>query len=183
MFNHKQHRGIPLTVGLAIALAMTAWMFAWAAVGSAKAVQSRLNCDEAWQAPHSAGAEACRNHGWTVNSRLVVGPHGVIRAERLPTCPYEDGSRVTPRCIWIGSRDGNGYGLSYYFLSHNPMQAHYVWSSNPTGHGWRWVSPELGDALAEGGSLHADTRRWERCIVHYGSTTVVRCADGHREVS
>jgi hypothetical protein len=144
-------------------------------------------CDSTWRHPHSATAQACRDHGWTVMRRLVVSPHGVIRHNRLTHCPEEDGSRVTPRCVWIGTEDGNGVGLSYWFGTHHASQPHYVWPVSPVrynvGPRLHWVGHELADALAEGGSLHADTRHWEKCVVQYGPTTTVICPDGHREAS
>ena len=48
---------------------------------------------------------------------------------------------------------------------------------------WQPVSRELADALAEGGSRGATTRKWERCAVRYGRTTIVVCPDGHVETS
>lgn len=95
-------------------------------------------CAEAWQAPTSAGADWCRRHGWTVNSGIVVGPHAVLRAHRLPHCRYEDGSDQG-RCLWLGYVDGNRHGLSYWVDSHDTV--HYLWPSDPTRsyHGSRVV--------------------------------------------
>src|SRR5262245_63358868 len=57
-------------------------------------------CAEAWQAPHSKGADECRAHGWTVRARLVVGPHRWVRYNNLPHCREEDGSGQKSACTW-----------------------------------------------------------------------------------
>ncbi len=142
-------------------------------------------CEEGTIAPQSAAADECREHGWTLMRRLAVNPHGVVKGSGLPHCEQEDGSgRDTARCIWNGGRDGNGYGLSYWIDVHD--RTHYVWMSGISkfsrDHGMRWVDRELGDALAEGGSPHADTRDWRKCAVHVGPTTTVWCPDKIRPV-
>lgn len=182
MSNQRRARRFGL-IGMSalIAAAVTGSLVTKAEAGSWQ--PGRYVCTEAWSTPHSVGADRCRDHGWTIMARLVVGPHGVLRYNNLPPCPYEDGSRVTLRCIWLGQERANGEGRTYWFATHRPLMPHYVWPSSPANHGWEWVDHELADALAEGGSLHADTRRWERCVVNVGPTTVVRCADGTREVS
>lgn len=43
---------------------------------------------------------------------------------------------------------------------------------------WFRVTPELADVLAESGLPHADTRRWERCVVHVGDTDRIFCPNG-----
>ena len=48
--------------------------------------------------------------------------------------------------------------------------------------GYRRVSPELGDALAEGSAPDATTRDWTRCYER-GSGAVVICPDGFVEVN
>jgi hypothetical protein len=48
--------------------------------------------------------------------------------------------------------------------------------------GYRSVSPELGDALAEGSAPDATTREWTRCYER-GNGAVVICPDGYVEVN
>lgn len=83
-------------------------------------------CVEAWQAPQSEGAEDCREHGWTVRARLVVGPQRVVRYTALPHCRYEDGSGQRSACTWnVGpQQDGNGRGLAYWIDRQD--RVHYV---------------------------------------------------------
>lgn len=76
----------------------------------AAAHQPYGGCDEAWQAPRSAGADHCRDHGWTVRPRVVISPRGWVRAIRLPQCRAEDDFRP---CYWDASARGNGEGRSY----------------------------------------------------------------------
>lgn len=143
-------------------------------------------CADTWRHPHGATADTCRDHGWTINGRVVTNPHGVLVADRLPHCAVEDGSgRTTARCVWIGWQDGNHHGLSYWVDVHD--RAHYVWPGSPVRYsvpkdGVRWVTRELGDALAEGGSPGADTRDWTTCIEMVGDTTIIRCPDSMRPV-
>ena len=83
------------------------------------AAQPYGGCDEAWQAPKSEGAEWCRDHGWTVRARYVIGPAGYLRYSSLPSCRFEDGSGQPVRggnrnCSWNVHRgDGNGRGDQY----------------------------------------------------------------------
>lgn len=145
-------------------------------------------CVEAWQAPHSEGADWCRDQGWTirVNPRngegIITNPHGVVRYNALLTCVVPDGSRGHLPC----SRNINpneGPGLAYYVTRNH--RTHYVWAPSPLkGHPQReWVRSGLADALAEGGSDDATTRNWEQCWVNYGQTTRIGCPDGHKESS
>ena len=48
--------------------------------------------------------------------------------------------------------------------------------------GYRSVSPELGDALAEGSAPDATTRDWTRCFER-GNGAAVICPDGYVEVN
>jgi hypothetical protein len=48
--------------------------------------------------------------------------------------------------------------------------------------GYRSVSPELGDALAEGSAPDATTREWTRCYER-GNGAAVICPDGYVEVN
>jgi hypothetical protein len=81
-------------------------------------------CDEGWQAPRSAGAQDCRDHGWIVRSRLVVNPHGRVVAHSMPSCPDEERGRF---CSWnINPTDGNGRGAQFWRDADS--RAHYVWT-------------------------------------------------------
>jgi hypothetical protein len=100
-------------------------------------------CDEAWQAPSSAGADECRAHGWTIRARLVVGPRGVVRMSALPHCRNEDGSGQRSACSWNfhdGQRDGDGRGASLWLDRHD--RSHYVWATNPlrARPAWHWAN-------------------------------------------
>lgn len=138
-------------------------------------VQPYGGCDEAWQAPRSPGAADCRDLGWTVTGRLVLDPHHVVRASRLPDC-----GRVTQgACSW--NFNGGHRGPSLWIDSTGRTQ--YVWPENPTSHmrggahTWRWVTTEQADALAEGGTRGADHRAWGLCV-YAAQWTNVRCPDG-----
>lgn len=95
---------------------------------AAKSDQPYGGCDEAWQAPHSEGAETCRDLGWVVRKNLVVGPRKWVRMSALPSCKYEDGTGHRPACSWnFGSGDGNGEGNAYWVTgTHNEPVFHYV---------------------------------------------------------
>jgi len=137
-------------------------------------------CDEAWQAPHSAGARWCRARGWVVMRRLVVSPRAVVRYSSLPHCPWEDGGENQP-CSWnFGPGDGNSRGLSYWIGRQD--RTHYVWWNNPSsGTTWRWVSREFADVLAEGGYPGADRRFWSVCVTRaIPNGWALRCPDGFR---
>lgn len=131
-------------------------------------------CKEAWQAPHSDGADACRRHDWTVHHRIVTDPHDTVRYSTLPSCEFEDGSGSSLPCSWnFGDDDGNGRGLAYWISgTWRHHRAHYVW---PERH-HNWVSASLADVLAE--SPYPDdagSRNWEACRLNHRH---VRCADG-----
>lgn len=68
-------------------------------------------CKEAWQAPASAGAAECRQHGWTVKARIVVRPDHVAVHNTLKPCAAEDSRTL---CFWDGSYRGNGHGESFW---------------------------------------------------------------------
>lgn len=94
-------------------------------------------CKEGWQAPHSAGADQCRAHGWTITSRYVISPHSRLVASRLPHCAYED---ETGPCLWDARRDGNGRGSS--FIVRNET-VRYVWMTG-LPQGWHYVRAGSG---------------------------------------
>lgn len=106
-------------------------------------VQPYGGCAEAWQAPASAGADQCRDHGWTVRARLVLDSRHRVRASRLPHCRQEDGSGQRSACSWNfhdGTVDGNGYGMAYWVDRANRF--HTVWSRHPArlDLGWHWTT-------------------------------------------
>jgi hypothetical protein len=103
-------------------LALVVVIFTLANSKPANAVPPYGGCDEAWQAPRSEGAAWCRSHGWTVWSRLVVGPRHVVRYSHLPTCRFEDASSGPLPCSW--NFDSNRNGLSYYVTRDG--SPHYV---------------------------------------------------------
>jgi len=140
--------------------------------GHADPAQPYGGCKEAHLAPHSAGAQDCRAHGWTVRGRIVVNRHGVVKYLALPHCREEDGSGQRPTCGWnLGGRtDGNGRGLSYFVDRHD--RVHYVWPERPLGEP---TPAPLADALAEG-ERHED---WATCWLEE-TPTHVRCPDGYR---
>lgn len=88
-------------------------------------------CKEATLAPHSAGAEECRAHGWTIMRRLAVNPHGVVKGSGLPACTFEDGSGGPLPCAWNfdGIHTGNDQGLAYWIGT--GRHVHYVWAHRP----------------------------------------------------
>ena len=129
----------------------------------------------------------------------------VASSPGLPSCVEEDGSGGPRPCHWNGHIDGNGVGLSYVVHTdgtvtydpgqHDPAGTNapmWMWVADEDTHAgseihqayevgtqrdWVWmrVDHELGDALAEGGAPHADTRDWSRCVF---SPVVVVCPDG-----
>jgi hypothetical protein len=104
-------------------LATAATLLVTATPAQADWQQPYGGCDEAWQAPRSAGAQACRDHGWIVRSRIVVNPHGRVVAHSMPSCLTEDRGRF---CSWnINPGDGNGQGQAFY--RDGSGRATYVW--------------------------------------------------------
>src|SRR5262245_34809911 len=99
---------------------------------------------------NTPGADYCRDRGWVLRPRLAVGPHGVVRFNRLPSCTVEDGGMKIP-CGW--NLDVTGQGLAYYITgTYAHHRGHYVWPVNPVTHNvgpaLRWVGPNLADAMA-----------------------------------
>lgn len=81
-----------------------------------KANAALYMCDEAWQAPHSDGAHTCRDHGWTVKSRMVLDPTNQVRSlVGLKPCRTEDQESA---CYWRAMCQGNGFGDSFVRLNH-----------------------------------------------------------------
>lgn len=128
-------------------------------------------CDEGWQAPHSVGADQCRDHGWIVRHRLVIDPHKVLRYTSLPACYTDDGTGRY--CTWRASEQGNHRGYSYYL--NRPEHPRYIWEYDPTGSGWRWVNRREDRFL----DRHHHHRRWRQCAANRGADDwVVKCANG-----
>lgn len=102
----------------AVILCILTFAIALVAVPRADAHQPYGGCDEAWQAPRSQGAAHCRSHGWLVRPRIVVGPHGWVRFNRMPACVNEDGSYrrangtvgLQRHCFWDADTRGNRRG-------------------------------------------------------------------------
>lgn len=169
-----------------LAVAATALALLWIGTAPSTAAAGQQpygGCDEAWQAPHSAGADDCRALGWTVRPGVVLNPHGVLRYWNLGACTYEDGSGSGRTCGWLGQRDGNKRGMSFYVTGpEDARRGHYFWAPSPLlGHAQRqWVTGPEADALAEGSAPHATTRNWERCWTTPTSEQAV-CADGYVE--
>lgn len=154
-----------------------------AQVFAVTAVEPYGGCKEAWQAPRSPGAKLCRQLGYTVSARFVVGPRGVVLRSSLPHCRYEDGSGGPRPCTWnIGRRiDGNGIGLAYKVR--RDMTVRYVWPESPAVRGWRWVGQRQARRLARQFTRPAQRRSldaWQRCVLRHGATTRVKCLDGDR---
>lgn len=105
----------------------TAWAFAVLVVGlllvmmglllapKGEAAQPYGGCDEAWQAPHSTGADECRALGWTVKRSLVLDPTNRVRALMgVAPCVSED---QETQCFWKATCRGNGRGDSFVVLN------------------------------------------------------------------
>lgn len=75
----------------------------------AHSAQPYGGCDEAWQAPHSAGAGWCQARGWTVRPNFVLNRYNVVKANRLPACKNED----SIGCYWNATYRGNNRGSSF----------------------------------------------------------------------
>jgi hypothetical protein len=90
------------------------------------ATQPYGGCDEAYAFARSAGADDCREQGWTIRPRLVVDPHGWVHYSVLPHCKNEDGSGQRSACTWnLGPGvDGNGTGRTFWLDRHDRI--HYV---------------------------------------------------------
>lgn len=63
-------------------------------------------CDEAWQAPKSAGAQECRDLGYTVHRKFVLNPARVPVAWRVDSCRTSATRNVCFRAF-----DTSGYVL------------------------------------------------------------------------
>lgn len=174
--NNRGSRALSI---LMLATFTAAWLI-FASIHPAGAAQPYGGCDEAWQAPHSAGAQECRDHGWTVRPRLVVSPHSILRYSALPPCTFEDASGGPIPCSWNfpGSDDGMGGGASFWVsgtYAHN--RGHYVWLESPLrGHPHReWVGSNLDKQM----DSTVGARDWRECWVRFGGTAIsLGCPNG-----
>jgi hypothetical protein len=83
-------------------------------------------CKEAWQAPQSDGADWCRDHGWVVRKRIVVGPKNWVRYYTLNECAVEDASNGPVPCQWNLARPKSA-GDDYWVTGSNEdPRYHYV---------------------------------------------------------
>jgi hypothetical protein len=101
-------------------------------------------CDEAWQAPQSAGASDCRKAGWIVNANLTVTPGGRANTV-LPRCTGEDERQA--RCYWDARRSGNGRGHGFIAYVGRTIYVEYVnghdVTTGPDEHRW-YITPWVG---------------------------------------
>lgn len=100
----------PTTLAVALSVILTLGFIIFAGVQQADAHQPYGGCDEAWQAPRSAGAAHCRSHGWVVRPRVVIGPKGWVQANRLPALSSDEPNFPG---YWDAKRMGNGEGRSF----------------------------------------------------------------------
>lgn len=103
---------------------------------------------------------------------------------RLPACPQED----SRGCLWDASSSGNNGGHSFWTTRADTV--YYIKISR-----FSRVNEELADALAEGDSPQATTRRWERCYYTrtyslnykkartHKNSMLIACPSGYSEVN
>lgn len=177
MFVTKQE--LAKAVGIIVGLVIMAYACAPDWARAAEWQQPYGGCIEAWEAPHSAGAQACRDHGWTVTGHVVLTPRNVVAFSNLTSCRFEDGGgRQSYPCSWNFPPGGGHDGLSYYMTS--PQRTHYVWPYDPArARGWRWVNSGTADALAESDARRATTRDWSQCRINR-ARHAVKCVAGFR---
>lgn len=108
--------GITFVFGVAVGIVAFAFLMVYTAPANAAPDptyssswrQPYGGCDEAWQAPHSTGADECRAHGWTVKWWIIVSPKDRVRYvdPSINQCANEDAGRF---CTWnfsVPRRDG-----------------------------------------------------------------------------
>lgn len=114
MSNVRRNRKIALALTLAALAFGVLAVIVTAPNADAAQDQPYGGCDEAWQAPRSAGAAECRTQGWMIRKGYVVSPRNVLRYYNLPFCRHEDGSGQRQACGWnVTEGDGNGHGRVY----------------------------------------------------------------------
>jgi hypothetical protein len=84
---------------------------------------STVQCDEAWQAPDSEGADNCRLRGWTVRRDFILTPANTVAYLRLNPCVEEESDGP---CFWNAERQGNGTGTSFIIKGQRDGK-HRVW--------------------------------------------------------
>lgn len=107
---------------LLLASAATLALLAPVSTDTAQA-DNPVPCDEAWQAPRSAGADDCRLRGWTVTNRFVLRPSNRVAYLRMNPCEQEDSNGP---CFWNAQRQGNGIGTSFIIRGKRDGK-HRVW--------------------------------------------------------
>lgn len=100
---------------------VTFWGGAWLTVANAgkafgtETVAAADHCANiAAELPTLTDVQDCRDAGWTVRPRLLVGPAGKVFLNRLPECRHEDGSGQRAACYWDASERGNLTGRDYW---------------------------------------------------------------------
>lgn len=83
------------------------------------------DCLQTWTAPNSATADTCRDRGWTIGSRFVVGPRLTLRYYDLPTCQNPDGSGGRSSCGW-NIRSGLGSADTWLVIKNRKFNPDYV---------------------------------------------------------
>jgi hypothetical protein len=183
MYQPKEENVAWLAVKAALFMALLVASLIVLLPSNARATEPYGGCDEAWQAPLSDGAMECRMLGWTVRPRLVIDPHGVVRAYLLPGCKREDSGRL---CIWDAAKRGNHEGASFW--RDGKGRTRFVWMKDPTDTGvWErpsWVDPALVQPHFPGFRV-SQRCWWEVRLVDYdivtpvkGAQFTVHCPDG-----
>lgn len=108
---------VRFTVRTTIVTLVAVLLLTGAGTPHAEADQPYGGCKEAWRYPHSAGAEHCRDHGWTIRKRITVNPRGVVLRSTLPHCKGE----AIRSCTWnviftsdLSVCDGDCYRAPYW---------------------------------------------------------------------
>lgn len=130
-------------------------------------------CIAAHADPGGAVANECWMDGWTIQRRLVIDPHNIVRYSALPQCKWEDGSGPGVRCTWNVIRQEGG--LSY--VVNRDGRIRYVWPSDPRLSGERFITWRAAFRI------RSDRSPWylHGCVDQRLTATVnmLRCADAH----
>jgi hypothetical protein len=172
---------------IAASLATLALLFGASLVGAltspADAWQQPYGgCKEAWQAPKSPAADECRDHGWTVTARVVIGPRGVVRFSSLPSCRVEDASSGPVPCSWNLNRERDGNGIGLAFVAFDREAYRYVWDRSPVRGDWRWIAPDMRRTLDRWFGQRDERAGivWREGVVRLGPTAWVKFPNGVR---
>lgn len=126
LFDDLLAAAVGLAVGLLVAAITILGTFdkAHAAGGH----QPYGGCDESINYVSTAGADWCRDHGWTVTKHIVVDPNGWVRAwHHLDPCRYEDPTiAVHLPCRWNFGPGQMGNGKGDKFWVSRGGRTHYV---------------------------------------------------------